>query len=98
MTDLAVSTTNGGGVSNLNNNAGGTISGVITMAGAGASTFTNAGGATWNTLGTSTFTSASNSGTVNIGPTAALGNVATFNTTTQFANNGVLNLATSGTA
>ena len=73
------------------NNAGGVVTGIVSMTGSGSNNFINAG--IWNTLGTSTFgySSVTNSGTINIfGPT-------TFSGLTSLTNSGALNLAAGGT-
>ena len=87
---LAVATS-GAGNATLSNNAGGVVTGTVSMTGNGSNNFINAG--IWNTLGTSTFgnSSVNNTGTINIfGPT-------TFGGPTSLTNSGTLNLAAGGT-
>ncbi len=86
---LAVATS-GAGNATLSNNAGGVVTGTVSMTGTGTNNFANAG--TWNTLGISTFgdSAVNNTGAINLsGPT-------TFGGLTTFTNSGTLNLAASG--
>ena len=88
--NLAVATS-GNGNATLINNAGGVVTGIVSMTGSGSNNFGNAG--IWNTLGTSTFgySNVTNSGTINIfGPT-------TFSGLTSLTTSGTLNLAAGGT-
>ena len=87
---LAVATS-GNGNATLINNAGGVVTGIVSMTGSGSNNFGNAG--IWNTLGTSTFgySNVTNGGTINIfGPT-------TFSGLTSLTTSGTLNLAAGGT-
>ena len=87
---LAVATS-GSGNATLINNAGGVVTGIVSMTGSGSNNFGNAG--IWNTLGTSTFgySNVTNGGTINIfGPT-------TFSGLTSLTTSGTLNLAAGGT-
>ena len=83
---LAIATS-GSGNATFINNAGGVVTGIVSMTGSGSNNFSNAG--LWNTFGTSTFgdSSVNNTGIINIfGPT-------TFGGPTSLTNSGTLNLA-----
>ena len=73
----------------LINNAGGVVTGTVSMTGSASNSFINAG--IWNTLGTNTFAGSNrinNSGTINVfGPTTFSGGLTTL------TNGGTLNLA-----